>query len=259
MAITITEQQLKALEPYAYENYITELMAHCDEKFPHLRKTMGEEKLRQTIQQCIEKAKQSGFTQRGPIWFYAEMFIIFGWEFETDPQYPWIKETLQRNQHLSQLDSSSELFNATHLYLNNIYGENNKHLISVANKLEQLTLDNIHINKNRFIQDMLVILHDIYPQKCRFTEKESLTKLIEKGIQKSNVDYQFEQPNHIALIIILMFSFGHEFDHNPFYGWAAIEKSNQYKEGTLMTNHQEKVARKLQNRAKIWLSAAMKN
>ena len=259
MAITITDQQLKILEPYAYENYITELVEHCDKKFPHLRKTMGEEKLRQTLRQSVEKAKKNGFTQRGPVRFYIEMLIIFGWDFESDPQYPWIKESLQNNQDLSNFDASMELYREVDKYLDNIYGENNKHLVAVADKLQQLTLDNAKVTEKHFMQDILTLLEEIYPQKYHLAEREQLKKLVEKGIQKSRNDYQFEQLNHIGLVILLMFSFGHEFDHNPFYQWATVEKSNRYKEGTLIIDYQEKVARKLESRSKIWLSAAMKS
>jgi hypothetical protein len=259
MAITITEQQIKILEPYAYENYISELVEHCNKKYPHLQKTIGEEKLRATLNQGVEKASQSGFTQRGPVRFYIELLIIFGWSFETDPQYSWIQESLQKNHNQSQIDISMKLYGEVDKFLDSIYGENKINLFFVGNKLEQLTLDNAKVSRNHFTQDMLALLQETYPQKYQFTEKGQLIKLVEEGIYKSRTDYQFDQANHIALIIILMFYFGHTFDHDPFYQWAAIEKSNQYIEGTLVTNHQEVIAKKLESRSKIWLSAAIQN
>ena len=62
MTITITEQQLKILKPYTYENYISELIEHCDKFFPHLNPTIGEENLLQVLRDAVEKAKKSGFT-----------------------------------------------------------------------------------------------------------------------------------------------------------------------------------------------------
>ena len=259
MAIIITEQQLKILEPYAYENYITELVEHCNECYPHLRTTMGEENLRQVLRDAVEKAEESGFTQKGSVQFYIDLLIVFGWDFETDPQYPWIKESIQSDQGKSQIRVSTELFYEVDKYLDAISGKDSEYLFDAAKKLELLTIDNLPVTKNNFIQDMLVVLQDSYPQKYQSTEKDQRIKLIEQGIKKSKNDYQFEQPNHIGLVVILMFLLGHEFDHDPFYKWVSLEKSNQYIEGTLVMDQQETIARKLESRAKIWLAAAVEN
>ena len=58
MAIKIKETQLQKLEPYALENYINELMVHCDESYPHLRKTMGESNLMKVILAVYVKARE---------------------------------------------------------------------------------------------------------------------------------------------------------------------------------------------------------
>ena len=63
----------------------------------------------------------------------------------------------------------------------------------------------------------------------------------------------------ISIVFILMFYFGHTFDHDPFYQWAAIEKSNQYIEGTLVMDQQETIAKKLEHSVKKWMEAAMQN
>ena len=104
MAIKISNEMLKKLEPFAFEKCIDELMAHCDQNFPYLKISMGKARLRQTVTEIANKAEQSGFNQRGTVQFYLDMVVAFGIGFESDPQYPWIAQTLTEKRHFSQLE-----------------------------------------------------------------------------------------------------------------------------------------------------------
>ncbi|CDH28498.1 hypothetical protein XBJ2_1860001 [Xenorhabdus bovienii str. Jollieti] len=61
---------------------------------------MGKEGLSTALTNAVEKAKNDGFDQRGPVQFYIDMYILFGTEFQTDPQYAWVKELLDNHTHL---------------------------------------------------------------------------------------------------------------------------------------------------------------
>lgn len=259
MAIQITNEQLKKLEPSVLDRYITELVTHCDEKFPYLKKTMGAENLEQVLRKGINKANEQGFTQRGPVKFYIDLLIVFGWSFETDPQYAWIIGALEKQQHLTQLDSTSLLYDHTIKYLNNISGERSQYLFDAAIELDQLTLDAINLPRENYIQQVHAFLERVYPQKYHNTQSDNLTLLIKQGITKSYHEYNFVESNHVSLVVLLMFLLGHEFDYDPFYVWARSEKTNSYATDSLDLTATHLKAEKLQSRAKIWLTAAIKN
>ena len=106
---------------------------------------------------------------------------------------------------------------------------------------------------------MLSLLKNAYPQKYAATAENHLTILIENGINKARTQYQFDEPNQTALIIVLMFLLGHQFDQDPFYPWAAAEPNTKHVDGIFMMNGSDKTAKCLEKRAKIWLSAAVEN
>ncbi|OTQ53733.1 hypothetical protein [Gilliamella apis] len=248
-----TDKQLEQLKPNAVENYISELVAYCDKNFPYLKNVMGEQNLREILALSIDKAKESGFTQRGPVQFYINMQIVLGAGFETDPQYPWIYKNLERNNNLPQLERTDRLYLQTKEYLDKIVGEQEKYLFDCANRLQHLTLDNMKVGRRDYIGDVHLMLHDMYPQKYQETEKDTLTALIRTGTEKAYHDYGFEQANHSAMIVLLMFIKGHKFDQDPFCPWANRDKLIKYKGSSNV------LAERLEKRAKVWLDAAIKN
>lgn len=259
MAIQITNEQLKKLESYALDNYIRELLMHCDDYYPYLREIMGEEKLCQVLKDCVVKIEQKGVTQRGPIQFYIDMMIAFGFGFETDPQYPWIQKTLERNKHLSQIERSSELYALTKDYFDQILGPQSQYFFEFSGKLQQLTIQELYAYKASFVAYMHKILEDIYPQKYATIAEESITALIVQGTKKAQTSYSFTRASSVAVIILLMFFLGHEFDNDPFYDWARFEKNNSYSGYTSAAGDQSFTANKLLNRCKIWFAGAVEN
>lgn len=253
MSIKITNEQLKQFKPYVFENYISELVDHCDKNYPYLKATLGEAQLRQTLTECVDKAEKHGYTQRGPVQFYIDMLIVLGIDCENDLQYPWIKQTIEKNKHLSQISQTSELYAVLVEYLEKITGNQNQCLYKALEKLQLLKLTSLNVKKEHYIEDVHHLLYEIYPEKYQQTAKENITEFIKQGATKAYYDYGFEEANHATLIVLLMFFLGHQFDHDPFYQWASVEKSN-----TEIGQDIDSKAEKLAARAKIWLTAYLK-
>jgi len=253
MAIKITNQQLERLAPSTFHNYIDKLMVHCNTNFPYLQATLGEDILRQTLAECTNKAEAQGYTQRGPVQFYIDMLIILGVDCENDLQYPWIKQTIEKNKHLSQIGQTSELYTAVIEYLEKVAGDQNQYLHNALEKIQRLTLNNLGVERENYIENVHHLLYEIYPEKYEQIPYKNITELIKQGTKKAYYDYGFEEANHATLIILLMFFLGHQFDHDPFYSWASLEKSNIQTEQSV-----EAKTEKLGARAKIWLMAYLK-
>lgn len=253
-----TENQLEKLKPSTLENYLSELVSYYNEKLPHLQKTLGNEGLRDILRQSVDKARESGFTERGPIRFYIDMLIALGWGVETDPQYPWVEENLHKTRSLSQIERSIELHHQLGNYLNIISGDKSEHIFPVAQRLECLNIDTIEINRKSYINDVDGLLHTIFPQKYSYMAKDDRFLLIQEGTKRAYNSYGFESAHHSALIVVMMFLLGHQFDIDPFYQWANINKTKAYGGGTLATDKNDFIAKKLEKRAKIWLKESIK-
>lgn len=259
MAIRIRDTQLKKLESCALENYIDELVVHCNECYPHLRKTMGEQKLRQALKNGVEKAEQSGFTQRGSVQFYIDMLIAFGAGFETDPQYPWISKALSENKLLPQIEQSTILYSLTQEYSKQKLGQQSQYFFEAAEKLYQLDPETLHVYKTGFDGYMHKILQECYPQKYATSGTDAITALIRAGERKAETAYGITQARPAAIIVLLMFLLGHEFDNDPFYEWARAEKTSSYVDYTLIVDDSMMMAKKLASRGKIWLAHAVES
>ncbi|WP_338803059.1 hypothetical protein WDV76_11725 [Xenorhabdus griffiniae] len=103
MTIELNEDQWYMLKKHSFNTYIDELVVHCNESYPYLGIKSGKDALRTTLEDAVEKAKNEGFDQRGAVQFYIDLLILFGTEFQTDPQYAWIKTILDNHSHLGQL------------------------------------------------------------------------------------------------------------------------------------------------------------
>lgn len=252
MVVTVTNEQLTALKPYVLDNYTDGLILHCNKLYPHLERTLSRERLKLSLKEAVYKAEESGFTQRGSVQFYIDMLVVFGMGFETDPQYPWIQQNLVQNKKLSELERSMALYQQVHLYLNEITGEQDQHLLASAVRLQKLTLDNMNIERKTYIKDVHTLLYNVYPQKYQQSSKDDLTNLVRQGTIKAQAQYQLEKPNHAALIVLLMFVLGHQFDEDLFQPWIHQEKIQQY------IGDNERLINKIVTRAKIWLDSAIK-
>lgn len=94
MAISITAQQLRKLDNFAFESYISELVEHCGKYFPYLNNKINDLSFRDVLKKLVVTANEKGFSQRGSVQFYIDMSIMFGSGFIDDPQYPWIESLL---------------------------------------------------------------------------------------------------------------------------------------------------------------------
>ncbi len=279
----IRKTQIEALEEASVNNFVGEMARHCEEFSPHLTKTLNNEQLNEAVRHGIEKAEEYGFTQRGPVRFFIDLMIVFGSDFDTDPQYPWIAEILNPGSDASgnakdnqakdeksaeqfetpvvqqtsedepsQMERSEMLFEKTSEYLKKIDGEKNKYTLEALQELSDRLEQGLTFNKENFDADMLKLMEEIHPRKYEETGEEALRELVGKSKSKGLKELEFRTPRSVALVIVLAFAFGHEFDKDRFLPWIAKTLNKEE------TPPAEK-AEELEKRAVIWLKAVLKN
>ena len=94
--------------------------------------------------------------------------------------------------------------------------------------------------------EMLVQMNHAYPQKTTYVGETALNALIDQGITSAK-GYGFEADRELALVVVLMFAFGHGCLDDPLYPWIA----NTVTKETII-DPSDRAAR-LEKKAMIWL------
>ncbi len=71
------------------------MIAHLNKVFPEQSKILGEPKLRETIQYGTQRATSYRFISERDVCKYIDLMILFGRDFDKDPNLPWAQSILQ--------------------------------------------------------------------------------------------------------------------------------------------------------------------
>jgi hypothetical protein len=248
----VRQAQIRALESAAAGDYIRELEAHCREFSPDLCNTLKPEELNAAIRHGLQQAEKHGFTQRGPVRLYVDLMITLGSGFDTDPQYPWAAEFLNARDGGEQMDRSMKLYSRSATYLQAVNGQDNVHSLRALADLECLLRQGLTFQMETLDQDAMRLMASVHPRKLSDTGPGPFQVLIAAARTKAD-QYGFRKARSIALVMILMFAFGHRFDTDPWMPWIGRTLARQDPAGS------EANAEKLERRAIVWLQAVLKN
>jgi hypothetical protein len=230
MPVPIRVQHEALLKNLAFEGYISELIEYGKNTQPGLLERLGEERLRKILKTVCAKAETSfGFTERGSTHLYLDLVWTYGWDFESDPQYPWVMQTKEKNKALSQIEQAEILFEEMRDYGNAVNGDPFQHRLASIRNFQSLDMDTLTVREATFVPDLLLILHGIYPQKYERSGKEALERLVAQARAKAAEIFGFRELPHQGLVVVLAFLLGHEFHRNPFLDW--LETGNYRQRG----------------------------
>lgn len=80
-------EQTERLRTAALRRFEDEMVGHCAEFSPRLFEIIGADQMRVAVRQALERARTYGLSFRGPMRLYVELMLLFGSDFDTDPQY----------------------------------------------------------------------------------------------------------------------------------------------------------------------------
>lgn len=249
--LRIRDAQMKALAISKRDQFILELQDHCQDYSPSLCATLNNNELAEAIRHGLTSADRHDFTQRGPTRFYIDLTILFGHGFASDPQCHWSHLALAKNPLLSEMDRSQDLYDVTREYLQQVHGENNRHLLSALIRVKALSKAVKTFNEVNLQQSALDWLTDIFPEKALAVGEVALDMLVLKGLEKAKIHYGLQRSQSQWVFILLVFFFGHECDTDPFYPWIA--RALQQRRSA------DETARDLESRSLIWLDAVLRN
>ena len=93
--LTIRKEQLAAFSPLGEKTFEDRVIAHLKKVFPEQSESIGEPKLRESIQYGKQRAASYKIISERDVCKYIDLMILYGRDFDKDPNLPWVQSVLQ--------------------------------------------------------------------------------------------------------------------------------------------------------------------
>lgn len=216
--LIIRQEQMEVFRQTTRAAFENEMVVHSKAFSPRLYEVIGEEQLRVALRRVMDRADSYGFTNRGPVRLFIELMFLFGSAFDTDPQYPWAAKILHASDH--QMQRAERLYEKTLDYQEKVSGPDAANTRKALKDLSVLARQSLPFSANDFVASLLQEMSRVFPQKAAYIGEEGLQALIREGSAEAR-RYRFPAIRGEALLVVLMFAFGHGCTDDPLYPWIA--------------------------------------
>lgn len=214
--LKVRPAQMTSFDEAAWRRFEDEMVAHSKEFTPRLCEVLGDDQLRVALRRAITRARDYGFTYRGPIRLYVEMMFLFGSAFDSDPQYPWAARILHGSEE--QMVRADRLCEAVLDYQAKVSGPEAANTRRALADLRLMAREPLAIEPHDFDAGMRREMHRVFPEKATYIGEPGLTALIHEGRAEGR-KHRFPAPRGEAMLVTLMFAFGHGCSRDPLYPW----------------------------------------
>jgi hypothetical protein len=105
--LTIRKEQLAAFGPLGEKAFEDRMLAHLKKNFPEQYDSLGEPKIRETVQYGTQRAAAYRIVSERDVCKYIDLMILYGRDFDKDPKLPWAQSILL-NQAIKHPSSKIE-------------------------------------------------------------------------------------------------------------------------------------------------------
>jgi len=105
--LTLRKEQIAVFGPLGKKAFEDRMLAHLKKVFPEQSDALGEPKLREIIQYGTQRAAAYRITSERDVCKYIDLMILYGRDFDKDPNLPWSQSVLQ-NQAIRNPTSKIE-------------------------------------------------------------------------------------------------------------------------------------------------------
>jgi hypothetical protein len=218
--LIIRKEQIAVFEEIAQKNFELELADHIREFIPKHAKAVGEEQVSAAVSYGVERARQYGFTNQGPVRFFIELLCLFGCDFDTDPQLPWVQIILKDEEISDQTQRADMLFDKMIEYDEKVSGLDKKFYLSALERLNSVRIEQYHLRPETFESEASRALRNIYPQKFEYLGTEGIDALIVRAKEIAS-ELNISSDHGLGLVLAMVFAIGHGFAHDPLYPWIS--------------------------------------
>jgi hypothetical protein len=216
--LNIRPEQMAVFEKDGARRFEDEMLAHSKEFSPRLCELIGDDQLRVALKQSIGRAKEYGFSNRGPIRLYIELMFLAGSDFDTDPQYPGLGEVLRGRG--AEMVRAERIFERINDYRENVSGEYGVNARKALAYLADFGRQPDPFTEDGLVSQLLAGMRASFPLKADYLGEPALLQLIAEG-RAAAQRYGLKGARAEAMIVILMFAFGHGCVADPLYPWIS--------------------------------------
>jgi hypothetical protein len=210
--MVIRADQASVLRQAAAHNFEDRMVDHLQNFAPTLAASAGPSGVRATVRTGIERAREYGFSNVGPVRLYLELMFTFGSDFDSDPQFPWAKKILSQLGPTDQMTRADRLYEKTTEYLNCVAGPERAQ--------DREALRRIAAAGEDALSHAPELLETIHSQKCAYVGRPAL-KILECDALAAASRYAISTAGGNGVILFLMFAFGHGVADDLLYPWVA--------------------------------------
>jgi len=216
----IRDEQLRVLDDASQLPFENFMVAHLAEFTPMHMGTLGADGMRALVRQGVERARRYGFVSRGPVRFYIELIVLLGIDFDEDPQYPWVAETLLDDSIGGEIERADWLHDQVIGLLETAAGPKRAFAIQSLHRARQLPFRGVSPSSADFEGVVARMMGEMYPEKAHYVGEGALRNLaraavVEAGRKETATD------EGVCLFAGLMFAVGRGFYRDPKYPWIA--------------------------------------
>ncbi|MFO7613393.1 MAG: hypothetical protein R6W71_02005 [Bacteroidales bacterium] len=216
--LTIRKDQVRVFEEQKLKAFIDEMVKHISEFSPEQFEIIKEPDVRKIISLGIQTAESYGFTLRGPLQFYLEMMFMLGSDFDTDPQYMWIREMLMDKSEKDQMKRADLLYDKVIDFLDQMMGEDYEYEIGALKKFVMIPFSDFQEFNNESPAEYVLKIKELFPEKVNLIDEQSFYQLHEHSSSLSR-KLSISVDGGIAISFSLMFIFGHGCFTDLQYPW----------------------------------------
>jgi hypothetical protein len=110
--LTIRKEQMSVFGPLGKKAFEDRMLAHLKKVFPEQSEALREPELRETIQYGTQRAVAYHITSERDVCKYIDLMILYGRDFDKDPNHPWAQSILQNQSIKNPSTKVDRLFNA---------------------------------------------------------------------------------------------------------------------------------------------------
>jgi hypothetical protein len=216
--MVIQHAQMAAFKEASLNKFEGEMVAHLKKYFPSHFNMIGENGIRNAVKYGYKNAKNYGFTSKRNVCQYLNTMILLGSNFDTDPQYPWVKDILAEAGKGANA-CSDQLMDATLEYVRAITGTQHIHLNRALLYLHHNADAVFDALMNKSYKGYLYFLEKLYPKKYEVVGLDNINGMIRMG-KVNAYKYNLRSEPEMLLYVVLMFIMGSGFDSDPQFPWA---------------------------------------
>ena len=95
--LTIRKVQADVLREYTIGRFVDRMVVHLSSRFPEKCRKLGDSEIREWIRKGMRRCRAYELKSEAHVAGFVELMFLVSPEFDSDPESPWIRTTLEDN------------------------------------------------------------------------------------------------------------------------------------------------------------------